>query len=62
MTDSPPSVFVWNGRIDELRVSAMDVTRERVRGAEALTEHAAEVEHEAQGEPRVGESKPLKRA
>jgi len=28
MTDSPPSVFVWNGRIDELRVSAMDVTGE----------------------------------
>jgi hypothetical protein len=32
---------------------------ERVGGAEALAEDATEVEHEAQGEPRVGQSQSL---
>ncbi len=37
----------------------MDVAGERVGCTEALTEHTAEVEDEAQGEPRVRQPKPL---
>jgi hypothetical protein len=32
---------------------------ERVGGAEALAEDAAQIEHEAQREPRVGQAQPL---